>query len=621
MVTVPVREPAEDRPTQPTPPGTAETARELTRALAGLTYVPIRRAELERRFGDIVEGLAAALATEPAPDEAGTVAGGVTGGVTGGLAPAAAGIAAGAALVAAHLTDPDAAGRAVEIIGARLLDDLGTDTPELRRRLATLLGGMAGGYARALRDRTLTEQEAIHQAALVAQGRAEKALRASELRRWHDAHHDTLTGLPNRALFAARLAELFDAAPPGARVGVCLVDVDALKVVTDSLGHDAGDQLLIAVADRLRRFMFRAGNLVTRLDGDEFGILVTNSTCTDEVVALAEFALDALAAPMRVGGQQLSVTASAGAVERPIAGTDPAELMRAAHLTLSWAKADGGSRCAVFDPARHARVTERYALAADMPGALERGEFAAAYQPIVSLVDGRVGGLEALVRWRHPRLGLLTPDRFIDLAEESSLIVWLGRSVLRLACEQAASWAELSASPPLVSVNLAVAQTRHGGLVDDVARILADTGLPPGRLQLEITESAMMGSDEKPLARLRELASGGVRIAIDDFGTGWANLAYLRDLPVCNIKLDASFVHGLRQPEEADRAGGQIVAGLTSLGHALGLTVTAEGVETVRQAERLRDIGCDSGQGWFFARPTPAAGLADLLSADRPVWP
>src|SRR5205823_755687 len=155
-----------------------------------------------------------------------------------------------------------------------------------------------------------------------------------ELRRWHDAHHDALTGLPNRALFASRLAELFDGAPPDARAGVCLIDIDALKVVTDALGHEAGDQLLVAVADRLRRFMFRAGNLVTRLDGDEFGILMTRSTCTDEVVALAEFALDALAAPMRVAGQELSVTASAGVVERPIAGTDPAELMRAAHLTL-----------------------------------------------------------------------------------------------------------------------------------------------------------------------------------------------------------------------------------------------------------------------------------------------
>ena len=611
MVSVPARGSGEDRPPTLTSLGPGATARELAGALSGLSYVPLPRGEFERRLRDIVDGLAAALVTEPAPGPAGELAGD--------LADAAAGAAAGAALVAAHLTDPQAGGRAVEIIAARLLADLDTDTPPLRRRLATVIGGMAGGYAGALRDRTLTEQESIQHAALVARGQAEQALRDSELRRWHDAHHDPLTGLANRAAFAARLTELFDGAPPGARVGVCLLDVDALKVVTDSLGHDAGDQLLVGVADRLRRFMLR-GTLVTRLDGDEFGILVPSSTGTDEVVALAELAREALAAPMPVGGQQLSVAASAGVVERPIAGTDPAELMRAAHLTLSWAKADGGSRCAVFDPARHARATERYALAADMPGGLDRGEFAAAYQPIVSFADGQVSGLEALVRWRHPRLGLLTPDRFIDLAEESSLIVRLGRSVLRLACEQAASWAELTPTPPLVSVNLAVAQTRHDGLVEDVARTLADTRLSPERLQLEITESAMMGSDEKPLGRLRELAGGGVRIAIDDFGTGWANLAYLRDLPVCNLKLDASFVHGMCGPDGPDRAGEQIVSGLTSLGHALGLTVTAEGVETAGQAERLRDIGCDAGQGWFFARPTSSDQLAELLSAGRPVW-
>jgi len=589
-------------PAQPEPrgPGPAATARMLTRSLAGMSYVPIRGIELEAQLRAMVDRLVEALLAEPFAKRAGTEA--------------------GAALVALHLTGPDAAGRAVEIIGARLLEDLQVDSPDLRRRLAALLGAMAGGYARALRDRTLAEQESIHQAALLAQSRAEQALQASELRRWHEAHHDPLTGLPNRVLFGARLAELFDGPPPGARVGVCLLDVDALKVVTDSLGHEAGDQLLVGVAERLRRFMSRAGNLVTRLDGDEFGILVPNSTRADEVVALAEAALDAVSAPLRVGSQQLSVSASAGVVERPIAGTDPAELMRAAHLTLSWAKADGGSRCAVFDPARNARAAERYALATDMPGALERGEFTVAYQPIVSLADGRVGGLEALVRWQHPEFGLLTPDRFIELAEESSLIVALGRAVLRIACQQAASWAGLTPAPPFVSVNLAVAQTRHDSLPDEVTRILAETGLQPGRLQLEITESAMMGSDEKPLARLRELANAGVRIAIDDFGTGWANLAYLRDLPVCNLKLDASFVQGLRPPGPPNPADVQIIAGLTSLGHALGLTVTAEGVETAGQAERLREIGCDTGQGWFFAKPVAADQLAELLTGDRPVW-
>jgi diguanylate cyclase len=575
--------------------GPAATVRTLSRALAGLSF-PIRRTALESELAGMVDGLVAALFAEPFPR--------------------AAGVDAGASLVAAHLTGPDAVGLAVEIIGSRLLDDLGVDNADLRGRLAALLGGMASGYARALRDRTLEEQESIHRAALVAQSRAEQALQTSELRRWHQAHHDTLTGLPNRALFSARLAEVFERAPADARVGVCLIDVDALKVITDSLGHEAGDELIVAVADRLRRFMLHAGTLVTRLDGDEFGILVTDSAGTDQVVALARAALDALAMPMDVAGQQLSISASAGVVERPIAGSDPAELMRAAHLTLSWAKEDGGGRYVVFDPARNARAAERYALTADMPGALDRGEFTVAYQPIVSLTDGLVDGLEALARWQHPQLGLLTPDRFIALAEESSLIVDLGRRVLRAACAEAVAWTDLGPVPPFVSVNLAVAQTRYDGLLDDVASALADAGLPADRLQLEITESAMMGSDEKPLARLRELAAGGVRIAIDDFGTGWANLAYLRDLPVRNLKLDASFVRGLRPAEAPNPADKQIAAGLTSLGHALGLTVTAEGVETARQAERLREIGCDTGQGWFFGRPVPAHEIPALLRRD-----
>jgi diguanylate cyclase (GGDEF)-like protein len=599
-VSVPAYEPSQPQPVEPERAPQAATVRTLAQALADMSNVPIPRTELEAGLRAMVDRMVEALLADRFATQAGTEA--------------------GAGLVALQLTRPDAAGRAVEIIGGRLLEDLRVDSPDLRRRLAALLGALAGGYAGALRDRTCTEQESLQQAALTARRVAEHALRASELRRWHEAHHDTLTGLPNRMLFAARLAELADRAPAGARVGVCVLDVDALKAVTDSLGHGAGDQLLVAVADRLRQTLVRAGNLVTRLDGDEFGILIRNTTSAEEVVAVAEAALAAVSAPMTVGGQQLSVSASAGVVERRLAGADPGELMRAAHLTLSWAKADGGNRCAVFDPARNARATERYVLASDMPGALRRGEFTVAYQPIVSLTDGRVGGLEALVRWRHPQLGLLAPDRFIDLAEESSLIISLGQAVLRIACEQAASWADLRTAPPLVSVNLAVAQTRHERLPDDVTRVLGETGLQPRRLQLEITESAMMGSDEKPLARLRQLADAGVQIAIDDFGTGWANLAYLRDMPVCNLKLDASFVRGLRPTVPPNPADEQIIAGLTSLGHALGLTVTAEGVETMRQAERLRDLGCDTGQGWFFARPTSSEKLADLLVADEPVW-
>jgi diguanylate cyclase (GGDEF)-like protein len=583
----------------PSPSGVPAVAQTLARVLADTSYVPIRRDELERRLQPLISRLADALFAEPF-----AVAGAEE---------------AGAALVAEHLTTPEAGGRTVEILGARLLDDLGADSPYLRQRLAALLGAVTTGYARALRDRTLSEQESIHQAALAAQGRAERALQQSESQRQHDARHDPLTGLANRASFGAWLSDAFDSAPQGARVGVCLLDLDALKAVIDQFGHDTGDRLLVAVAERLGDYVGSHGHLLARLDGDEFGLLVVPSTSAEDLAALAARALDVIAGPIRVGGERLTVSASAGVVECPIAGTEPAELMRHAHLALSWAKADGGRRVAVFDRVRGARETERYALAADMPAALERGEFTIVYQPLVSMSDGRIRGVEALARWPHPRLGLVDPDRFVALAEENGLIVPLGRQVLRSACAKAATWASLAAEPPFVSVNLAVAQTHDERLVEDVEMALADTGLEPGRLQLEITESAMMSPDRQPLAKLQALAESGVGLAIDDFGTGWANLSYLRDLPVRDLKLDAAFSDGLRHPVTPNPADEKILTGLVSLGHALGLTVTAEGVETVRQARRLREIGCDLGQGWHFARPSTPEQLADLLTADAPL--
>jgi len=591
----------------PRPPG-LETARMLARALVGTSYVAVRRAELEARLTRIVGTLADALRADP-------------------FDPTPA-VRCGADLIATHLVDPAAVGRAVEILDARLLADLGLDgdgSPaggELRRRLAALVGALAEGYAAALRDRTLDEQETIHQAALAAQRRTAMALRASEARRWHESRHDPLTDLANRAQFADQLNEVFAGAPPEARVGVCLLDLDALKAVTDSLGHDAGDRVLAVVADRLRGYVQPYGHLLARLDGDEFAVLVAGSTGTAQMLALGRRALDLLVEPIEVAGREVSVTASAGVVERPVGGTDPGELMRAAHLTVSWAKADGGRRCVVFDPERSARDAERYALANDLPAALERGELTAVYQPLVSLSDGRIRGFEALARWRHPRLGTLTPDRFIAMAEDSGQIVTLGRAVLRAACEEASGWSDLVPDAPFVSVNLAVAQTRDELLVEDVVAALAATGLAPARLQLEITESAMMGTAEQPLARLRALAATGVRLAIDDFGTGWANLSYLRDLPADDLKLDASFVRGIgaaatgrRNPDE------QIVTGLVSLGHALGLTITAEGIETAAQAARLRAMGCDIGQGWYFARPVAPADVAALLARRAAVLP
>ncbi len=436
----------------------------------------------------------------------------------------------------------------------------------------------------------------------------------------HQALHDPLTNLPNRALFYERLTDLFDAADPESRIGLCYLDLDGFKVVNDSLGHDVGDQLLVTVAERLDRCVSGAGHLVARMGGDEFVILLQGSTGTDEVVAMADAALAALDAPVQIGGHDLAVSASIGIVERAIGGSSPADVMQAADITLYWAKSDGKGRWALFDSDRNAHEIARYTLAAAMPAALERGEFFVEYQPLVRLSDGELLGVEALVRWRHPTFGLLAPDRFIGLAEETGLIVPLGRWVLAQACRQARSWQDaFPESPIFVSVNLAVRQSRDPGLLDDVKRILADTGLKPERLQLELTESAIMGTADEALEALRALSGLGIRIAIDDFGTGYSNLSYLRHLPVHVLKIDGSFVEGLRSADAQDPVDGQIVATVVALAHILDLTVTAECVETGLQAERLRGIGCDAGQGWLFARAAAPDEIDRLLHEAKPL--
>ncbi|MGN9890834.1 putative bifunctional diguanylate cyclase/phosphodiesterase [Micromonospora sp. L31] len=512
----------------------------------------------------------------------------------------------GAELVAAHIASAEGLGRTVEVIQLRLIRDLGLVADDVEDRMARLLATVATGYARALRDRTLDEQESIRRAATVARAQAERALRDSETRFRHQATHDPLTGLPNRVLFTERLTAAIGAPSRGAdRVGVCFLDLDRFKVVNDSLGHQVGDALLVSVARRLRAAL--GEHLLARLGGDEFVILVERTARVDDAVAVAEAALAALAEPALVDGHELTVTASIGIVERPVAGTTPGELMRAADSTLHWAKAAGGARWSVFDPDRHRADLARYALAAAIPAAIDRGEFFLDYQPLTSLRDGTLLGVEALVRWRHPELGVLRPGSFIGLAEETGLIVRLGGWVLAAACREAESW---GARGPFVSVNLAVRQVHRPGLVQEVRSLLAATGLPPERLQLEITESTMMSTAEEPVRALRVLADLGVRVAIDDFGTGYCNLAYLRDLPVTELKVAGEFVTGLRSPavDPASRTDERILASLVSLAHALDLTVTAEGVETAGQAERLRAIGCDAGQGWYFGRPGPAEG-------------
>ncbi|MDH6626628.1 diguanylate cyclase (GGDEF)-like protein/PAS domain S-box-containing protein [Streptomyces sp. LBL] len=444
----------------------------------------------------------------------------------------------------------------------------------------------------------------------------------------HLQMHDPVTRLPNRALFFERLSATLEAESDKqggtGRVGLCYLDLDGFKAVNDTLGHRVGDRLLAAVADRLTRCADQAGRgragapLVARLGGDEFALLVEGSTGTEQLADLAETVLNAVQAPFDISGQRLSVSASIGVVERQSAGTSATGLMQAADTTLYWAKADGKARWTLFDPERNAHRMTRQALVSTLRPAIDRGEFTLEYQPLVGMEDGRLRGVEALVRWNHPRFGMLTPNRFIGLAEEDGSIVQLGRWVLATACRQARQWQlDHPDEPPIfVSVNVAVRQVWDSDLVADVADILAETGLAPQLLQLELTESAVMGSAGRPLQALQALSDMGVHIAIDDFGTGYSNLAYLSRLPVSVLKLDGSFVRGFQYegegvpPNPADEV---VVEAMIQLAHRLGLTVTAECVETSAQAARLRRIGCDTGQGWLYSRPVPPDRISGLL--------
>lgn len=435
----------------------------------------------------------------------------------------------------------------------------------------------------------------------------------------HLQMHDPVTRLPNRTLFFERLATALADSGTG-RIGLCYLGIDGFKAINDTFGHRVGDQLLDAVGRRLVRCATTGpaggGHLVARLGGDEFAVLVEGSNGPAQLTELATSLQSGMNRSFELAGQRLNVSASIGVVERSSVGTTATELMQAADTTLYWAKVDGRARWTLFDPERNAHRMTRQALSSTLRPAVERGEFTLEFQPIVGLSDDALHGVEALVRWRHPELGMLGPGQFIGLAEENGSIVQLGRWVLAESCRQARRWQLEHNGPALfVSVNVAVRQVWDSDLVADVAMILKETGLPAGLLQLELTESAIMGSGGRPLQALRALSAMGVRIAIDDFGTGYSNLAYLSRLPVRALKLDGTFVHGFRASARHNHADETIVTSLVDLAHKLGLTVTAECVEGQAQADRLRRIGCDTGQGWHYSKPVPADRISQLLRA------
>ena len=425
------------------------------------------------------------------------------------------------------------------------------------------------------------------------------------------AFKDSLTDLPNRALFEVRLDQALARAHRRRRsVGVLFLDVDNLKLVNDSLGHATGDLMLRAVADRLRRTI-RADDTAARLGGDEFTVLLEDIDGEAEAIAAAERVEAALGEPLRIDGRELFLSASIGVAVSGAALVGPEAMLRNADLAMYQAKLNGKARHESFQVAMEGGALARIELEGDLRQALARGEFAVHYQPIVSLDDGHVVELEALVRWDHPVRGRIMPDQFIPVAEETGLIVPIGLWVLEEACRRTAAWNRDGTARPIgISVNLSARQFQHPGLFADVQHALVDAGLDPGALTLEITESVVMKDPDAAAARLREFRQLGIRVAIDDFGTGYSSLAYLKNFPIDALKIDRSFVSALGRASD-DSA---IVRSVVALGHALNLTVVGEGVETQEQAAHLQELDCDLGQGYLFDRPMPGPDVAAMLA-------
>ena len=492
---------------------------------------------------------------------------------------------------------------------AALLQNLpGGGALYLRASLAPLFGSLAQFAAFTL----LVCLCAFGLTALMVR-RTRTAAQQAESHLHYLAHVDPVTQLPNRHEFNGALAyALARADRQDSSVGLLLLDLDNFKVVNDTLGHHCGDQLLKLVAERLVAIL-RGTDIICRIGGDEFVVIVEPADDASEMASVARKILAVLAAPFALEGHQLYVSASIGVSLYPFDAQDVATLTRNADTAMYHAKHQGKNRYAVFKAEMELRAQRRLRMEANLRRALQNEELYLHYQPQIDLRSGRIVGVEALVRWNCREMGQLSPSEFIPVAEESGIIVELGRWVLQSACRQAASWCKAGLLDSLehVAVNLSACQARDPGLMDDIRAILHETQLPHGLLELEITEGVLMDNIHANVELMRRLQDTGIHLSIDDFGTGYSSMSYLKRLPIDQLKIDRSFVHDLPGEGEA------IVTAIIAMAHSLHLKVVAEGVETLQQVEFLRKAGCDNVQGFFFARPMTAAQLTALLLERR----
>lgn len=433
----------------------------------------------------------------------------------------------------------------------------------------------------------------------------------------HDAMHDGLTQLPNSALFQDRLRVAIAQAERRSNYlfAVLFFDLDRFKVINDSLGHAVGDRLLVAIARRLLSFL-RPGDTVARLGGDEFAILANDIDDPSDATRIAERIQEELSRPFDLGGHEVFTGASIGIAMSSTGYTSPQDVLRDADIAMYRAKSRGGKHHAVFDLDMHQRAVELLQLETDLRRAVNGGEFVTHYQPIVDLERGRIQGFEALVRWRHPQRGLVYPKEFISVAEETGMIVPLGWSVIRQACEQMSKWRLAAPDQDLsLSVNLSPRQFAQPDLIDRLLEILNDTGMDPTKLRIEIIESLIMDDAESAIAKLGKLRDLGLELHLDDFGTGYSSLSYLHKLPTHTVKIDRSFVRRMRDGNGRD----EIVETIVSLAQGLGMHVAAEGMETPEQFRKLRKLECEYGQGYYFSRPLDGSHALSLIE-ESPRW-